>query len=197
MTDGDKMDSKTNARHLRRCLGRFATGVTVVTYRGADGFRGATMNSFTSVSLDPPLVLISVARASRTCDSIDGLPFAINVLRADQMDIAMHFAGRPRAGTRIAWEDPRDEEPPTLLDAVAVLRCRPWQRYDGGDHVLQVGEVISTALRDGEPLVFSDGRFTTTGLPMMDGPLVLSLDQPPLPAWMGAAYRLHHHAGAG
>src|SRR5256885_14847992 len=83
MTDGDKMDSTANARHLRRCLGRFATGVTVVTYRGADGFRGATMNSFTSVSLDPPLVLISVARASRTCDAIDGLPFAINVLRAD------------------------------------------------------------------------------------------------------------------
>ena len=80
---------------------------------------------------------------------------------------------------------------------MAVLRCRPWQRYDGGDHVLQVGEVISTALRDGEPLVFSDGRFTTTGLPMMDGPLVLSTDRPPLPAWMGAAYRLHHHAGAG
>jgi flavin reductase len=197
MTDGDKMDPKANARHLRRCLGRFATGVTVVTYRGADGFRGATMNSFTSVSLDPPLVLISVARASRTCGSIDGLPFAINVLRADQMDIAMHFAGRPREGTHIAWDDPRDEEPPSLLDAVAVLRCRPWQRYDGGDHVLQVGEVISTALRDGEPLVFSDGRFTTIGLPMMDGPLVLSLDQPPLPAWMGAAYRLHHHAGAG
>jgi flavin reductase (DIM6/NTAB) family NADH-FMN oxidoreductase RutF len=190
------MDQRTNARHLRRCLGRFATGVTVVTYRGADGIRGTTMNSFTSVSMDPPLVLISVARTSRACDAIDGLPFAINVLRADQMDIAMHFAGRPREGTPIAWDDSRGGQPPSLLDAVAVLRCQPWQRYDGGDHVLQIGEVTSSALRDGEPLVFSDGRFTTIGLPMMDGPLVLSLDQPPVPAWTGAAHRLHHHAGA-
>ena len=191
------MDAKTNARNLRRCFGRFTTGVTVVTYRSADGVRGATMNSFTSVSIDPPLVLISLARTSKTCAAIDGLPFAINVLRADQMDVALHFAGRPRPGTNIAWDVVDGEDPLSLLDAVAVLRCRPWQRYDGGDHVLQVAEVTASLIRDGEPLAFSDGRFTTLGLAMMDGPLVFSLDGPPVPGWAGAAYRLHHHAEAG
>jgi flavin reductase (DIM6/NTAB) family NADH-FMN oxidoreductase RutF len=185
-------------RHFRRCLGRFTTGVPVVTYRTEDGVRGATVNSFTSVSLDPPLVLVSLARKAQACTAMDGLPFAINVLRADQMDVALQFAGRPRPGTRIGWDTTTDEDdPPSLSGAVAVLKCRPWRRYDGGDHVLQLGEVFSADVRSGDPLVFSDGRFTTTGLPMLDGPLVRSLDGPPAPSWTGAAHRLHCHAEAG
>ena len=189
------MDAKTNARHLRRCFGRFATGVTVVTYESCDGVRGATMNSFTSVSMDPPLLLISVARTSRTCEAMADRTFSVNVLRADQMDVAMHFAGRPREGTFVDWDLAAPGEPPSLAGAVAVLRCRPWKRYDGGDHVLQLGEVISSEIRPGEPLVFSDGRFATVGLPLLDGPLVLSLEQPPVPAWTAAAHRMHHHIG--
>lgn len=182
-------------RALRRCFGRFTTGVTVVTYRVGDEVRGATVNSFTSVSLDPPLVLVSLSRTTQACTAMDGLPFAINVLRADQMDVALRFAGRSRAGLRIAWDTPVDEaDAPSLADAVAVFQCRPWQRYDGGDHVLQLGEVRSADLRAGEPLVFSDGRFMTTGLPMLDGPLVLSLDGPPAPGWVGAAHRFHARA---
>jgi flavin reductase len=182
-------------RALRRCFGRFSTGVTVVTYRVGDEVRGATVNSFTSVSLDPPLVLVSLSRTTHACTAMDGLPFAINVLRADQMDIALQFAGRPRAGLRIGWDALSDEnDAPSLTDAVAVFQCRPWQRYDGGDHVLQLGEVHSADLRAGEPLVFSDGRFMTTGLPMLDGPLVLSLDGPPAPGWVGAAHRFHARA---
>jgi flavin reductase (DIM6/NTAB) family NADH-FMN oxidoreductase RutF len=190
------VNANTNARELRRTFGRFATGVTVVTYESADGLRGATMNSFTSVSMDPPLLLISVARSSRTCDAMAERNFSINVLRADQMDVAMHFAGRPREGTFIDWDPPAPNEPPSLSAAVAVLRCRPWRRYDGGDHVLQLGEVISSELRPGEPLVFSDGRFATVGLPLLDGPLVLSLEHPPVPAWTAAAHRTHHHIGS-
>lgn len=185
-----------DTRHFRSCLGRFATGVTVVTYRGPDGVRGATVNSFTSVSLDPPLVLVSLARKAQACAAMDGLPFAINVLRADQLDVAMQFAGRPRPGTRIGWQVTGADEAPSLSDAVAVLSCRPWRRYDGGDHVLQLGEVVDARVRPGEPLVFSEGRFTTLGLPMLDGPLIHSLDAPPAPGWTGAAHRLHHHAEA-
>ncbi len=157
-----------DSRYLRRCLARFTTGVTVVTYRTADGIRGATMNSFTSVSLDPPLVLISLSREARACGAMDGVPFAINVLRADQMDVALQFAGRPRPGARIAWQSCKGDQPPSLSEAVAVLRCRPWRRYDGGDHVLQLGEVLDAEVRAGDPLVFSDGRFTTTGQPLLD-----------------------------
>jgi flavin reductase (DIM6/NTAB) family NADH-FMN oxidoreductase RutF len=184
-------------RHFRRCVGRFSTGVTVVTYRASEGICGATMNSFTSVSLDPPLVLLSLARTARSCAALDEVPFAINVLRSDQMDLALQFAGRPRPRLRVAWEREGDAgHPPTLAGTVATLVCRPWRRYDGGDHVLQLGEVTSAEMRDGDPLVFMDGKFMTAGLPLFDGPLVRSLDGPPAPGWAGAAYRLHHHAQA-
>lgn len=191
------MDAKTNARNLRQCFGRFATGVTVVSYQTTDGIRGATLNSFTSVSLDPPLVLVSLSRTTRISAAIDRLPFAINVLRADQMDVAMHFAGRPQSGSAIAWDAIGSDDPPSLSDAIAVFRCKPWQRYEGGDHVLQIGEVTSSLTREGAPLLFSDGRFTGIGLPMLDGPMVLSLDSPPLPGWIGAAHRLQQHTEAG
>jgi flavin reductase len=184
-------------RHFRRCLGRFSTGVTVVTYRTADGLRGATMNSFTSVSLDPPLVLLSLARTAQACAALEATPFAINVLRADQMDVALQFAGRAQPRLRIPWQPTGDAgHPPALASTVATLICRPWRRYDGGDHVLQLGEVLRADLRDGEPLVFADGRFMSTGLPLLDGPLVHSLDGPPAPGWTGFAHRLHHTAEA-
>jgi flavin reductase (DIM6/NTAB) family NADH-FMN oxidoreductase RutF len=191
------MDAKTNARNLRQCLGRFATGVTVVTYQTTEGVRGATLNSFTSVSLDPPLVLISLSRTSKISAAIDRLPFSINVLRADQMDVAMHFAGRPQSDSGIAWDATSGDDPPSLSEAIAVFSCKPWQRYDGGDHVLQIGEVTSSLTRAGAPLLFSEGRFTGIGLPMLDGPMVLSLDNPPVPGWIGAAHRLQQHTEGG
>ena len=72
-----------DARELRRCLGRFATGVTVVSYLADGELRGATVNAFTAVSLDPPLVLVSVARTARSCGWLERGPFAVNILRAD------------------------------------------------------------------------------------------------------------------
>ena len=192
------MDSQIDTQSLRKCFGRFATGVTVVSYRSTEGVRGVTMNSFTSVSLDPPLLLISVARRSRTCEAIELQPFAVNVLGSAQMDVALHFAGRPKDGIRIAWTDDGNcETTPALADAIAVFQCKPWRQYDGGDHALIVGEVTSCAVRDGEPLAFHDGRFTSMGLPMMDAPLVFSLDGRPVPAWAGAAYRTHRRAESG
>lgn len=165
----NRMDPQTAARNLRKCLGRFSTGVTVVTYRSTEGVRGATMNSFTSVSLEPPLVLISVARTSRACASIQFQPFSVNVLSASQMDIALHFAGRTSQSIHIAWED-KDmlDGTPSLAGAIAVFQCKPWRCYDGGDHVLVLGEVTSSAMREGEPLAFSDGRFMSIGLPLAE-----------------------------
>lgn len=179
-------------RALRRCFGRFTTGVTVVTYRSGDDVRGATVNSFTSVSIDPPLVLVSLSRTTHAYQAMEGRSFAINVLRSDQMDVAMQFAGRPRDGLRIDWAPVSDhDDPPSLARAVAVFKCTPWQRYEGGDHVLEVGEVTGFEHRRGEPLVFSDGRFVSTGLPLLDGPMIFSLDGPPAPGWVAAAQRFH------
>src|SRR3954465_7893460 len=83
-------------RELRQCLGHFTTGVTVITCAGADGApHGATVNAFTAVSLEPPLVLVSLDRRSRLCALLEAAPFTVNVLEASQKDLALHFAGRP------------------------------------------------------------------------------------------------------
>ncbi|MPY77759.1 MAG: flavin reductase [Actinophytocola sp.] len=185
-----------DTRSLRRCLGRFATGVTVVTYRMATEARGATVNAFTSVSLDPPLVLVSLARSTRACSALDGREFAVNVLRADQRDVALRFAGRHDSSLRIDWDPAGPGEVPTLADAIAVIRCLPWRRYDGGDHVLQLGEVVTVETRDGDPLIFGDGSFTTPGSPLLDGSLAARTRRPAIPAWAEAAYRVHSYAEA-
>ena len=78
---------------LRACLGRFATGVVVVTFDGEDGPRGITVNSFTSVSMDPPLILVSVAKQAKAHDLLYGRPFCVNVLGAEQEALARQFAG--------------------------------------------------------------------------------------------------------
>lgn len=178
-------------RALRRCFGRFATGVTVVSYRVGDEIRGATVNSFTSVSIDPPLLLVSLARTTQTYEAMEGRPFAINVLRQDQADVAFQFAGRRRPGLRVRWDVCPEDKVPSLTDAVAVFRCRPWRRVEAGDHVLEIGEVFDFEHRDGDPLMFSDGKFVSTGLPVLDGPLVFSLDGSPAPGWVGAAQRMY------
>lgn len=151
------MHSHPDPRHLRNCFGQFATGVTVVTYE-ADGIpRGATVNSFTSVSLDPPLVLVSIAKSARTCTALERKAFAVNVLARDQCDLAMQFAGKPRDGVEIGWLD--GDLAPRLNGALAWFECRPWCQYDGGDHVLFVGEVTHYDARPAEPLVFHAGGF--------------------------------------
>jgi flavin reductase (DIM6/NTAB) family NADH-FMN oxidoreductase RutF len=81
---------------LRSCLGHFATGVTVITCDGDGSPHGATVNAFTAVSLDPPLVLVSLDRKSKACKYLDGSPFTVNMLTEPQDDVALHFAGRPR-----------------------------------------------------------------------------------------------------
>nr|WSY48932.1 flavin reductase family protein [Streptomyces sp. NBC_00886] len=143
---------------LRACMARFATGVTVVTYDGDDGPRGATMNSFTSVSTDPPLVLISVARRARCHDQLLAGPFCVNVLGAEQEALARQFAGMHEAaeprwmpGTRV----------PRLLNPLAWVECEPWQSYDGGDHTLVLGLVTGLGHRDGDALTYAWSRFGT------------------------------------
>ena len=166
---------------MRRCLGRFATGVTVVTYRDGDEPRGATMNAFTSVSLTPPLVLISVARTARACGGLEGRPFAVNVLADDQLDVALQFAGRDGAARTLRWDD--DGIAPHLRDALAWIECEPWRAYDGGDHVLFLGEVqrLELAERDA-PLLFFAGRFHGLG-EFADRPFEPLVG--PEPGWLG------------
>lgn len=156
--------------HLRSCLGRFVTGVTVVTFDDDGDRHGITVNSFTSVSLKPPLVLVSVGRTAHSHDALRGRPFCVNVLGAEQEHVAKAFAGGDDSVPR--WDDTADpppdavrEVPPRLAGVLAWLNCRPWREYDGGDHTLFVGEVTGYAYRDGEALAYANSRFTTVAEP--------------------------------
>lgn len=142
---------------LRRFLGNFPTGVTVVTCRRGDVVHGATVNAFTSVSLDPPLVLTALSRHSRASTHLADGSFVVNVLGEKQRDLALHFAGRPMAN-QVTWLDEHGEYP-RLHGTVGHLFCRAWRNYDGGDHVLHVAEVTDLGLRGGQPLVFHRGDF--------------------------------------
>lgn len=129
----------------------------MVTFEADDGPRGFTVNSFTSVSMNPPLVLVSVARAAKSHEALKGRGFCVNVLGAEQEPLARMFAGG-RAGTAI-WHE--GEIAPRLAGVLAHLECRPWRDYDGGDHTLFLGEVAGFDYRDGDALGYHSSQFTS------------------------------------
>ena len=147
---------------FRAALGMFATGVTIVTARAADGsFVGLTANSFNSVSLTPPLVLWSLARSAGSMAAFSaGSHYAINILSADQQDLAKQFATRNVdrfSGGRFA---PGSGGAPLLQGAAATFECFNRSRYEEGDHVIFVGEVERCTHRPGaSPLLFHGGKF--------------------------------------
>jgi flavin reductase (DIM6/NTAB) family NADH-FMN oxidoreductase RutF len=157
----DTPTDRLAAGNLRASLGRFVTGVVVVTFDDG-GPRGITVNSFTSVSMDPPLVLVSIARRARSHDALCGAEFCVNVLGAEQESVARCFSGRPQP-IEPTWAE--GVPVPRLAGVLASLECRPWRCYDGGDHTLVVGEVTDVAYRDGEALAYANSRFTTVAEP--------------------------------
>jgi len=148
-----------SARAFRDALGAFATGVTVVTTRTEHGPLGITANSFSSVSIDPPLVLWSPAKASRRYEPFAAAKhFAIHVLGSDQADICEAFV---RDGTAFSGFETRNLTAgiPLIENCLARFECALFARHDAGDHTLIVGEVIAAEARPGEPLVFARGRY--------------------------------------
>lgn len=146
---------------FRAALGQFATGVTIVTALSEGRPVGMTANSFASVSLEPPLVLWSVARDSANHDAFESAAsFAVHILGAGHGELALTFAGRrgERFGPDLAYAIGRSGAP--VIEGVApVFECRTWARYPGGDHTILVGEVTDLVTRPGEPLVFHSGVF--------------------------------------
>ena len=156
---------------FRRALGHFATGVTVVTYQpeGIDEFRGTTVNSFTSVSLDPPLILVSLGRQTRSAAALQvGSQFAVNVLHQGQRDLAMHFAGRPQPGTDVEWEVRAGV--PHLAGSGAHFRCVAQDVHGAGDHVLVIGLVEEFQAAGHPPLLFYRGSFEHLRTPVVPQP---------------------------
>ncbi len=147
---------------FRAALGMFATGVTIVTARAANGkLVGLTANSFNSVSLNPPLVLWSLARAAASMAAFStGSHYAINVLAADQQALALRFASKDvDRWADVAWTE-GVAGAPLLEGAAASFECFNRSRYEEGDHVIFVGEVERCSHRaDASPLLFHGGRF--------------------------------------
>ncbi|WP_427018445.1 flavin reductase family protein [Pseudarthrobacter sp. P1] len=148
---------RPRAHHFRGSLGRFATGVAIVTFDGASKRHGITVNSFTSVSMEPPLVLVSIARSAKAHDELADRPFTVNILGAEQQKLALHFAGSP--GQEPVWVE--GPVAPRLANVLAWFECRPWAAYDGGDHTLYLGEVADFNYRTGDALAFANSDFTT------------------------------------
>ena len=146
---------------FRNALGSFVTGVTIVTARDGDGAPvGLTANSFNSVSLDPPMVLWSLALSSRSLPAFrDATAWAVHILAADQEDMSNRFArtGADKfAGLKV---DDGPEGAPLIEGCAARFGCRARYEYEGGDHAIFLGEVIDFARSTAEPLVYHSGRY--------------------------------------
>jgi flavin reductase (DIM6/NTAB) family NADH-FMN oxidoreductase RutF len=168
------LSSSFNQRDLRDAFGLFATGVTVVTALRPDGEPvGITANSFSSVSLEPPLLLWCLARASSALPAFaPGASFAVHVLSHHQLELARHFArrGPEKFEPGPAWSNRPD--PPHLPEALCRFDCRVQTLHDGGDHLIILGEVLAIAPAQGTPLAFHASRFGSfsadPGIPEMD-----------------------------
>ncbi|HMO67415.1 MAG TPA: flavin reductase family protein [Novosphingobium sp.] len=146
---------------FRRTLGLFTTGVTIITARGPDGERvGLTANSFSSVSLDPPLVLWSLAKTALSRDTFERADhFAVHILSAGQEDLSNRFAAR--GSDKFSGVDIVEGivGTPLLSGCCARMQCRTVHRYEGGDHIIFVGEVIDLQSSALPPLVFQAGKY--------------------------------------
>jgi len=143
---------------FRRTLGMFATGVTVLTTRTADEVHGMTANAFMSVSLRPPLVLVSIDRRARMCGLLhEGTMLGVSVLEAGQTALSDRFAGRVTDGAPARFELVHDT--PLVDGALAHLVTRVVRSYWGGDHSLFLGQVEYARYGEGEPLLFHRGRY--------------------------------------
>ena len=148
---------------LRNALGRFATGITVVTTVDPNGQPvGLTVNSFNSLSLEPALVLWSLGANSPLSEAFLGGNghFAVNILRADQQPVSDHFASRSEDKfSSVAWH-PGVAGVPVLDGCLASFECRRYAVHPGGDHHLLIGEVLQLEANEGVPLLFFGGRYT-------------------------------------
>ncbi len=162
---GQQRDEVTQ-RELRDVMARFATGITVLTAKG-ELAHGMTANSFTSVSLDPPMVLCCVARTARIHAAIlDANGFGVSVLASGQEGLARYFASRDRPSgmaqfDRVDWFAGRATGVPLLSGSLAWLECELAEVYEGGDHSIFLGLVRHASVGDGKALLFLDGGFRT------------------------------------
>jgi flavin reductase (DIM6/NTAB) family NADH-FMN oxidoreductase RutF len=157
------MMATSDQRRFRDALGTFATGVTIVTTQSADVVHGMTANGFMSVSLEPALVVVSIASRARMHDLLaETGRYGVSVLACEQEHVSRHFAGRP---ANRAIELDEVEGVPLVGGALTHVVARVVDAHRAGDHTLYVGEVLHFEHRPGEPLIFHSGAYRS----LMDG----------------------------
>ena len=158
----DEYRSGHDARTLRDALGCFATGVTVVTCLGPGGTpAGLTVNSFTSVSLDPPLLLVCLAKSAASATALtEASHFAVNVLQTGQQPASIRFSTRDQDRIGNTPWSCGEAGAPILADSLGVFECERHAVHDGGDHHILVGRVAKASFDAGlDPLLFFRGRY--------------------------------------
>ncbi|KAE9631509.1 flavin reductase family protein [Parasedimentitalea maritima] len=159
MSESNFTPGPDTVRAYRDALGCFGTGVTVVTTLTPRGPLAITANSFTSVSMDPPLLLWCPAKNSLRHNAfIDADHFTIHIMGENQLDLAKHFARNGEDFEPVSWQ-PNAVGTPTLPDCIARFDCRHFARHPGGDHSILIGEVLSATTRPGKGLIFKQGLY--------------------------------------
>ncbi|WP_026601257.1 flavin reductase family protein [Methylomonas sp. 11b] len=156
------------AKEFKNALKLWASGVTVVTTQGRDNQpRGMTATAFSSVSLDPPQILVCLNQATDTGAALlESRRFAVNILNSAQEDVSNQFAGSTTQEQRfasIAWQA-GDNGAPILSEALAVLECRVVQQVQAGSHWVIIGEVDSVVCREGDPLLYYHSAYRTVAI---------------------------------
>lgn len=145
-------------RLFRTAMGKFATGVTVITTRLGDTVHGMTANAFMSVSLSPKLVLVSIGERANMNKLIKETGFfAVSVLNEGQQELSSYFAGQIKEERTVEFEDFNDM--PVIQDALVNITCTVQQAVVAGDHTLYIGEVTDLRVQDGEPLAYFEGKY--------------------------------------
>ncbi|HLM01218.1 MAG TPA: flavin reductase family protein [Pyrinomonadaceae bacterium] len=156
---------KISKDEFRAALGRFASGVTVVTTKDVENrLHGITVSAFCSVSLEPPLILVCIDKDAGSHHAFkESGAFVVNILREDQQYLSDRFASQLpdkfdgvscRAGIRHL---------PVLEDALVNLECRLVNAYEGGDHTIYIGEIVVSTVNDGKPLIYFQGEYRKIG----------------------------------
>ncbi|MBX6762996.1 MAG: flavin reductase family protein [Rubrobacteraceae bacterium] len=167
MEQRTQTQTRIDPREFRRALGRFASGITVITTVHEGHVHGMTANAFVSVSLDPPLVLISVDNRTYMNQLLPKSGrYGISILSDEQEDISQHFAGRPKEGLEIPFVERHGI--PLLEGALAHLVCEVVDIHPAGDHTLYIGRVEYLDYSNGAPLLFYTGAYRCLEVQLWD-----------------------------
>ena len=165
-----------DSKEFRLALGTFTTGVTIITARSADGEPvGVTANSFSSVSLDPPLVLWSLAKSANSLSAFQAAEyFAVHILASEQVALSNRFASRGEDKFANLDVEQGLGGTPLLTACCTRMQCKTVHRYEGGDHIIYVGEVVDLVRNEAPPLVFLAGKYALATRKTAEAPLISS-----------------------